>query len=221
MSTITPLATLTAAAMALAACSTSSSPNGPGSPAGSSGDGSDWGDSAAEAAVAEDLVFLREEEKLARDVYITMFEAWGLPIFDDISQSEQRHMDAVLVQLERFGLPDPVIDDAVGAFQNPELGKLYVELVDRGLESQVQALTVGATIEDLDIRDIDDMEGRTEDAAVLDTYGRLKCGSGNHMRAFHGWLADEGVTYEPQFISDGQLATILAAPQERCGRGGR
>ena len=43
----------------------------------------------------EDLLFIREDEKLARDIYNIMFAKWGTPIFDRIAISEQRHMDAV------------------------------------------------------------------------------------------------------------------------------
>ena len=41
------------------------------------------------------LMYMREEEKLARDVYATLYEKWGTRIFNNIRVSEQRHMDAV------------------------------------------------------------------------------------------------------------------------------
>ena len=34
------------------------------------------------------LVFMREEEKLARDVYLTMSDRWGAPVFENIAASE-------------------------------------------------------------------------------------------------------------------------------------
>jgi len=220
MRPIVRLSMLAVVVSALAACSTSSGPSGQGKvgPGGGDGPGSAE-DLVVEAGVAEDLTFLREEEKLARDVYLTLHEEWGLDVFENIAGAEQRHMDAVLVRLEQLGAADPVKDDTVGVFENQELAGLYVELTEQGRESEVEALKVGATIEDLDIRDIEVMENRTDNAAVLETYGRLKCGSGNHMRAFYSRLSDEGLAYEPQFISADNLAVILASPQERCGGG--
>jgi hypothetical protein len=46
------------------------------------------------------LLYMREEEKLARDVYLTLGAHWSLPIFQNIGQSEQAHMDAVKVLLD-------------------------------------------------------------------------------------------------------------------------
>jgi len=39
-----------------------------------------------------ELVYMREEEKLARDVYLTLTDTWQLPIFWNIAGAKQRHM---------------------------------------------------------------------------------------------------------------------------------
>ena len=181
-------------------------------------DGSETDAIAEPASVEQDLQFLREEEKLARDVYLSLYEQWELPVLGNIARSEQRHMDAVKVRLDALGISDPVVDDSVGAFANEELARLYTDLVAKGLPSAVDALQVGATIEDLDIRDIEEMKQRTDDETVLQTYDSLVCGSGNHLRAFVGLLEAEGLTYEAQFSAQADLDAILAEPRERCGR---
>jgi len=186
---------------------------------------SDPGSETREAAdvsseLAEDLTFLREEEKLARDVYLNIYEAWNLTIFGNISSSEQRHMDRVGETLDAFGLPDPVIDDSVGAFTNLEIANLFVQLVSDGLDDEVAALTVGATIEDLDIHDIQNMAARTHDPTALATYEALECGSRNHMRAFMEQLRSRDADYDVQFISNDYFVEILAEGQESCGGGG-
>ncbi len=56
----------------------------------------------------DDLVYLREEEKLARDVYLHLYNTWGQWIFENIAASEQQHMDAVKTLLDRYGIHDPV-----------------------------------------------------------------------------------------------------------------
>ena len=75
-------------------------------------------------------------------------------------------------------------DNTLGVFNNQVLADLYAELVSQGKLSETEALVVGATIEDLDIRDIQQMATRTSDPGTLGTYARLECGSRNHMRAF-------------------------------------
>ncbi|NTU51409.1 MAG: DUF2202 domain-containing protein, partial [Candidatus Aminicenantes bacterium] len=35
------------------------------------------------------LVFIREEKKMARDVYLFLYDKWGNPVFASIAKSEQ------------------------------------------------------------------------------------------------------------------------------------
>jgi len=178
------------------------------------------GDATADAHVA-DVTYLREEEKLARDVYLTLHKRWGLQIFDNISRSEQRHMDRMGSLLASYNAPDPVKGDELGTFTNPELAALYEKLTRQGEKSETQALIVGATIEDLDIRDIVDMKQRTSAPEALDAFAKLECGSRNHMRAFTRQLGARGVVYEAQYLTAGQLDAIVKGNHEQCGRMGR
>ena len=173
---------------------------------------------AADDPLAADLLFLREEEKLARDVYLTLFEKWRLMPHQNIASSEQTHTDRVKSTLRAFNLPDPVRDDNVGSFVNTQLAGLYTDLVALGLRSEIDSLTVGATIEDLDIRDINQMKSRTQDPSVLSMYAALECGSRNHLRAFTSQLSMRGVTYQPQYLARAEYDAILAGTHERCGR---
>ena len=175
-------------------------------------------DTEAEADVYDDLRFLREEEKLARDVYLTLFEKWQLMPHRNIAESEQMHTDQVKSLLLARGIPDPVEDDTVGSFVNPQLGALFTDLTEQGVLSEVASLTVGAIIEDLDIRDLAQMIDRTRDATVLSVYSALKCGSRNHLRAFTSQLTMRGATYAPQYLDQAEYDAILAGAHERCGR---
>jgi hypothetical protein len=169
------------------------------------------------ASLADDLRFLREEEKLARDVYTTLYAKWKVNVFNNISKSEQQHTDAVKALIAARGFVDPVTDDTVGVFQNPTLAGLYKTLTAKGSVSMLEALVVGATIEDLDIHDIEQMKARTSDAEVLALYDRLQCGSRNHLRAFVGKLGASGGTYTPQYISTATYNSIIQGSAESCG----
>ena len=164
----------------------------------------------------DDLLALREEEKLARDVYIYAYEKYGMSVSNNISQSEQKHMDKVLEILTDYGLSDPAASEN-GVFHNTELQTIYDALIIKVDSSDIDALLVGATVEDLDIRDIEDFINRTDKEEILAMYESLVCGSRNHMRAYYGRLQDEGVTYTAQYISQEDLDIIVNGNHESCG----
>jgi hypothetical protein len=168
-----------------------------------------------DAGEQSDLIYMREEEKLARDVYRAMDSLWGLRAFRNISYAEQRHMDALLGLLERHGIADPVGDRPDGEFDNTELQDLFNQLVAQGSDSLNAALIVGATIEDLDIHDLDQALTRTDNQDIQIVYQNLRKGSRNHLRAFNSLLEANGVTYTPQFISQIEFDEIVNSPMER------
>jgi len=159
-------------------------------------------------AEQETLLFMREEEKLARDVYIVLYKSWNKNIFKNISSSEQQHMDAILKKIKLFGLTDPN-SSKIGSFINLDLQKLYNELIYQGRLSYNDALTVGATIEDRDILDLMNAIKGTKNLALKTTYQNLLEGSKNHLRAFVGLLKNQGIEYNPQFISQELFDAIL------------
>ena len=169
------------------------------------------------AIETEDLLRLREEEKLARDVYLFSYDKYGQSIFTNIAASEQKHMDKVLTLLNTYGIPDPAFEER-GLFKDPVLQQLYDALTSQVSISIVEALKVGATIEDLDIKDIDDFEERTDRLDILNAYDKLKCGSRNHMRSYYGELINNSITYVPQFISLNKLTEIINNSSEQCGK---
>jgi len=155
------------------------------------------------------LVFMREEEKLARDTYITLNQSWGLRVFSNIAGSEQSHMDAMLTMLNSYGIADPVLDDTVGVFTNTTLADLYVELIAKGTTSLLDAVMVGAFIEEVDIRDIQLAISETYHADIIATYENLLAGSENHLRAFVMHIERLGVEYVAQVLDQSQVDDIL------------
>lgn len=162
------------------------------------------------------LEYMREEEKLARDVYITLYEQYQLPIFNNISKSEQVHMDRILCLLIHYNIDDPALEE-IGEFSNNDLQELYNSLIEQGASSFIDALTVGATIEDLDIFDLREDMDQTSNEAILTIFGHLECGSGNHMRAFTRLLNNNDTEYTPQFISQEEYDEIINGTHGPCG----
>lgn len=161
------------------------------------------------------LIQMREEEKLARDVYTTLGNKWGLKIFSNVASSEQTHTDAVRTLLQRYGVPDPVLNDSVGVFTSVEMQKLYGDLTAQGDGSLLEALVVGATIEDLDISDLDQAIVATKHTDIQEVYQNLQKGSRNHMRAFVRNLESKGGEYNAQYISSENYIDIISSEQER------
>ena len=161
------------------------------------------------------LIKMREEEKLARDVYLTLYGKWSFNIFYNIAMSEQQHMNTVKALLEKYSLDDPAVNDSVGVFSNPEVIDLYDSLVQQGSQSLVEALKVGATIEDLDIMDLYELLGETENYEIKTVYQNLAKGSRNHLRAFTGQLSVNSISYEAQFLTADQINDIISSSQER------
>ncbi|MBK6406992.1 MAG: DUF2202 domain-containing protein [Holophagales bacterium] len=170
---------------------------------------------ALSAAETDQLLFLREEEKLARDVYRALFAANGDQSFANIASAEQRHMDEVKLLLDRYGLADPAATTAPGEFKNVRLAALYTDLVARGTVSLVEALKVGATIEDLDLADVDKALDASDNRDIDTVMQNLAKGSRNHLRAFSFRLTALGGSYTAQFLPADEIASIVAAPRER------
>ncbi len=136
-------------------------------------------------AEIDTLMYMREEEKMARDLYISFNELYGttVRVFGNISRSEQKHMDAVKGLLDAYGLTDPVVDDAVGKFTNPELRDQYTELLAQG-NTLKGALEVGIIVEEQDLEDLAAAMNETDEPCIDRVYSNLLKGSTNHLAAF-------------------------------------
>lgn len=130
------------------------------------------------------LIYMRLEEKLARDVYLTLAKTYRQKMFVNIPESEQRHMDAVKALLDKYEIPDPVTDNEVGSFTNADFKKLFDDLVEKGQKSFKDAMLVGKEIEEIDIKDLVERIGQTDNPDIKSVYENLKQGSENHLRAF-------------------------------------
>ena len=166
--------------------------------------------------LASTLRFMREEEKLAHDVYAVLGARWGLQIFSNIQASEARHTEAVRGLLVRYGVADPAAGRAAGELVDPALAGLYTALVAEGSASLEAALSVGAQIEDLDLVDLA-VRGEGVPSDVATVFGELSRGSRNHLRAFVGQLDLRGVTFAPTHLSAEDYTAIVSTPTERGG----
>jgi hypothetical protein len=177
-------------------------------------------------AETDHVLYMRQEEKLARDVYITLDERWLSAVFENIAVSEQRHMDAIGRIITAQELADPITDDALGVYaetaegEEDVFGELYISLTETGMISYAEALKVGAYIEELDILDLLAALEDVENEYAVRVFQNLLRGSRNHLRAFVNALEGEGETYTPQLMTQEQYDAIVSGPVERAiGKG--
>lgn len=164
---------------------------------------------------AKIVVQMREEEKLARDVYRAL--APHDSVFSTIADSEQNHMDAVGNLLDRHDLADPAAGRAAGSFQNQDIQALHDQLVASGNHSQKDALAVGVEIEELDLHDLDTGLGKVTGQDVRNVFGNLSRGSRNHLRAFYSRLQQAGGSYTPKHLDAASFQAIVTSPTETGG----
>ena len=178
------------------------------------------------SAVAEDLSaeeiaglkYMREEEKLAHDVYVALGGLWGNRVFSQIALSEIEHTEAVRRLIEAHGLEDPAAGNPPGVFVNAELQAMYDNLVARGQASLIDALKVGCLIEEKDIQDINEKIAQVDgEFDLVQVYANLLCGSRNHLRAFNSNLLNQGERYVPVVIAQPEWDAIANSPMETCG----
>jgi hypothetical protein len=154
------------------------------------------------------LLFLREEEKLAHDVYQTFAAQWQSNIFANIALSEQKHMQQIACLLDAYALPDPMQAE-MGRFTNPDLQAWYDDLIARGSASLVAALQVGALIEETDVADLRQAIDASQISDVQSVYGSLLRASQNHLQSFVSTLEQQGQSYAPQ---NPELVNALVTP---------
>ncbi len=156
------------------------------------------------------ILYMREEEKLARDVYTYLYDKWNIRTFLNISKSEQAHMDAIKLLIDRYELTDPVGDHGYGVFTNPDLQALYDTLVGKGSVSEIEALKVGALIEEVDINDLqEELDSYVDNQDITKVYSNLRAGSETHLRAFVWNLKVRGVEYAPVLLSLEEYESII------------
>lgn len=200
------------------------------------GNGGGGGSTTLDSNEASHLTFMREEEKLARDVYLTFAGIYpDQGVFANIATtSEQTHTDTIRDKLAQFNLPDPnpttnSLPGSIGVFTGEEWGWYFDEkfsaLVAAGSVSELDALYVGAFIEELDMHDIADCPqvmvdagyndpcglSYTDESAIINAYSSLIDGSENHLRSYVGQIeAIIGVgNYQAQYLTQAEVDAIL------------
>ena len=166
------------------------------------------------------ILLMREEEKMARDVYQSLNEKWDQMPFVHISESEINHMARMKLLIDKYKLKDPVDKnaDTRGVFDNQQLKKLFDELISSGKTSLEAAFRAGAKVEEVDIRDLKEAMAKTTNEEIKSTYADLISASENHLRAFVRNLKRLDVNYTPVIMDKAEF-DIITNSEQGMGKG--
>lgn len=153
------------------------------------------------------LMLMREEEKMAKDVYTYFYSQFNYRIFNNISKSETVHSEAVLRVINYYKLTDPTTNVA-GTFSDAHMQELYTKFTTEA-KTVEDALKTGAFIEEYDIADLKKLIAETDNTYIKRVYTNLKGGSENHLRAFTRMLKFKGIVYVPQILSEEEYLSII------------
>ena len=131
-----------------------------------------------------DILFMREEEQLAHDLYARWAGMYGIPVFSNIASSETTHYHEVQLLIDRYGLTDHRIGNASAGYSDPVIQSLYTTFAAQGDASLTGALEAGLAVEERDIADLDHALANTTRADSVQVYSNLRQGSENHKSAF-------------------------------------
>jgi hypothetical protein len=165
-------------------------------------------------AEVEAIAYLREVEKLARDVLVALDQEWDVEAVRRVAKSEETHTEAIKTLIDRYNLWDPSSVTWEGYYNNEELLAMNRRLVRQGKQSLAEALKVGATIEEISILDLREYRAETDDEDVQMVYENLLRASRNHLRVFYALLQERGETYKRAFLSENLFTEIVTTPLE-------
>jgi len=156
------------------------------------------------------LLEMRSEEKLARDVYLALYNTWHQEIFLNNANAEQIHMENIKNLLDKYGIADPVTDYTPGVFTAPHLNELYQMMVTKGMTSFENALMVGANIEDMGIFNMNRLIAQADNDDIQAVFQNSNRSSRNHLRSFSGMMGGYGMVYTPQYLTQNEMDEIMS-----------
>ena len=161
------------------------------------------------------LIYIREEEKMARDLYIGMYNSWGLSIFKSISEEEQEHINAMLELFKMYSIVDPLAGDVPRNYTNQHIANLHTSLLTQGMQSNKDGLKACALQEEISMQDLDLAMKSTQQQAINKVYSELQRDSINHLRSFIHSLEIFGERYMAVKIPQQTVDAIILDKMDR------
>jgi len=163
------------------------------------------------------LIWMHDQEKLARDVNLRFAGKWAEPIFSSIAESEQRHMDELAAMISLYELQPLIETDEIGVFGDDRHSEAFSELIRRGEQSLLEAYRAAAYLEEWDIKELNGGIGSTAEHPLVDTYSRVLGGASNHLKTFVTKMSGLGFDYQAQLLSQLEVDLICGDADPQVG----
>ena len=105
--------------------------------------------------------------------------------------------------------PDPSINNNVNGLVKQGLVSLFDNLLTQGKLSALEALYVGAVIEEVDMLDLQQAIGTADNDHIRHMYENLLSGSRNHLRTYIKQIEEQGENYEALFLSQDEIDAVM------------
>jgi hypothetical protein len=153
------------------------------------------------------LQFQLDEERMAGELYLALGEKHAAQPFRNIPRAEARHRALLENLATRAGLPARPAPER-GHFATAVIQARYDTLLARGQVSLIEALKVGALVEEQDIADLRALAATTDHPELKAAIAALERGSRHHLNAFVRNLRARGVEYEAQVLPPAELSQL-------------
>jgi len=163
-----------------------------------------------------DLQRIREQRKLARDLYWDLAKHWGSLVLVRLGAAEQAHLNALDTLLDHYDLSDPVAGPAVGESGDPKFHALHAQIVEVGHRSEMAASQAGLLVEEMSLSDLAAARARTRRPEIAAVYDDLLRDSRNHLRALFRQMQRFEGEYVPQSLSLSDFEAIVWTQPEPC-----
>lgn len=168
------------------------------------------------ASEIEYIYAVREDEKLARDLYYAFFNTYKLKAFENISKAEENHMKATERLLEYYGIEYPAAGER-GKFANSVRQAQYDSLLQKG-STALEAFKVMAQYEEYNIVQYKKDLAGIVNPNVKIVIENLEKGSENHFKATIRQITALGGTYTAQLMTQEEYRAIIAIGFEKGKR---
>ncbi|NTV17903.1 MAG: DUF2202 domain-containing protein [Bacteroidales bacterium] len=168
---------------------------------------------------ADEIEFIyavREDEKVARDLYFSFFGTFGLKPFENIGKAEDNHIKATEKLFDYYEIDYPALSEN-GKFENAIRQKLFDSLLLKGTP-ELEAFKVMAMLEESNIVEYGEVLKTIANPNIKIVIENLARASANHFKAAIRQITALGGTYTPALMTQEQYKAVIAIGFEKGKR---
>jgi hypothetical protein len=116
---------------------------------------------------------------------------------------------------QKYKNPGPTVNKSVNGLVKQGLVSLFNNMLTQGKLSALEALYVGAAIEEVDMLDLEQAIDSVDNDHIRRMYENLLSGSRNHLRTYIKQIEERGNVYEALFLSQDEIDAVMRPQTSR------